>query len=162
MKKLAWCLRTKNGIELVEPNPNLATAYLLKAESSLETARLAKSKDWKISAAYYAMYFSLYSILMKIGIKCEIHTCTITFANELLQEYFSKEQFELLDEAFDARQDAQYYVDRQIDDRVYAELMAKTPHFISHCRDIVLRMTEEAIRDVREKLRKHAKKSPQR
>ncbi|MEM3555962.1 MAG: hypothetical protein QXF56_04560 [Candidatus Micrarchaeia archaeon] len=67
MSKLKWCLKTKNGIELTEPNSNLADAYIKKAEESLETMRLAKSRDWKISTAYYTIYFSVYAILMKIG-----------------------------------------------------------------------------------------------
>ena len=123
MKKIEWCFNKKNGIELIDPNKNLAEGYILKAESSLETSRLAKSKDWKISAAYYAMYFSIYSILQKIGVKCEIHTCTIIFANEFLKEYLTKDELTILDEAFDARQDAQYYVDREIDNKTYEEII---------------------------------------
>lgn len=158
MKKIEWCCNKKNGIELVEPNSNLTEAYIIKAESSLETSRLAKSKDWKVSAAYYAIYFSLYSILQKFGVKCEIHTCTILFAKEFLQEYFSKEQFELLDKAFDARQDMQYYVDREVDDKIYNEIMDKTVYFISYCKNVNLRIDENKIKQIREELGKHIRK----
>lgn len=158
MKKIEWCCNTRNGIELIEPNSNLAGAYILKAESSLETSRLAKSKDWKISAAYYAMYFSVYAILQKIGVKCEIHTCTILFANEFLGEYFSKEQLSLLDDAFGARQDAQYYVDREVSNRTYDEVMSRTPAFISHCKNVVLKLDEKKIKEIRSKLSEYMKK----
>ena len=158
MKKIEWCCNIKNWIELVAPNTNLADAYIIKAESSLETSRLAKSKDWKVSAAYYAIYFSLYSILQKLGIKCEIHACTILFAKEFLTEYFSKEQFELLDNAFDARQDMQYYVDREVDDKTYNEILNKTPTFISYCKNTSLKIDEKKTKEIREELKQHIRK----
>ena len=74
---------------MVEPNSNLAEAYIKKAEEALESMRINVVKDWKISTAYYTLYFSLYSILTRIGIKCEIHSCTIAFAKRFLREFFS-------------------------------------------------------------------------
>ena len=68
MDKIRWCLEAKNGIELVEPSEHLAVAYLKKAEGSLKAAASLKdNRDWEISSCYYAMYFSLYAILMKSG-----------------------------------------------------------------------------------------------
>ncbi len=157
MKKIEWCCNAKNGIELVAPNVNLANAYLLKAESSLETAALAKSKDWKVSASYYSMYFSLYAVLQRIGVKCEIHACTITFAKEFLKEFFSKDEFSLLDEAFDARQDMQYYVDRSVSDKIYLRILARTPSFMSHCSEIKDKLNEATIRKIRTELSKYLK-----
>lgn len=78
MKKVKWCLQKREGLEIITPNSNLALAYLKKAEDALEAMRVNTIKDWKISTAYYAKYFSLYALLMKIGIKCNIHSCTIT------------------------------------------------------------------------------------
>jgi uncharacterized protein (UPF0332 family) len=75
MDKITWCLNQKNDLELIEPNEELKDAYLKKAEDSLRaTAALKGNKDWEISSSYYTMYFSLYAILMKIGVKCEIKT----------------------------------------------------------------------------------------
>lgn len=34
--KIKWCLKKNKGIELVEPNDNLARAYLGKAENAHE------------------------------------------------------------------------------------------------------------------------------
>lgn len=94
MDKIIWCLKQKGGIQLVDPNSNLAEAYIKKAEDSLSSIRINKIKDWKISTAYYTMYFSLYSILMKIGVKCEIHSCTLEFAKHFLKEYFSEDELD--------------------------------------------------------------------
>ena len=82
-------MKQTKGLTLVEPNENLAHAYLKKAEDSLISMRINIIRDWKVSTAYYAMYFSLYAILMKIGVKSEIHTCTIEFARKYLKEYFN-------------------------------------------------------------------------
>jgi len=42
MNKIKWCLEQKRGIELVEPNDNLARAYLNDAEDSLESMETSK------------------------------------------------------------------------------------------------------------------------
>jgi len=96
MDQIKWCLNQKKGIELVEPNDNLREAYLIKADEALETLRTSKIKDWQLTTAYYAIYHSLYSLLMKIGVKCEIHSCTIEFAKRFLKKYFSAEDFDSL------------------------------------------------------------------
>ncbi|HOR87603.1 MAG TPA: hypothetical protein PLK11_06870 [Methanofastidiosum sp.] len=36
MSRIIWCLSQKNGIKLIEPNPNLSQAYILKAQDSFE------------------------------------------------------------------------------------------------------------------------------
>jgi hypothetical protein len=69
---------------------NLAGAYAKKGEEALESVWLNTIKDWEISTSYYAMYFSLYSLLARIGAKSEIHSCTIEFARRFLSEYFSE------------------------------------------------------------------------
>ncbi|WP_342770637.1 MULTISPECIES: hypothetical protein, partial [unclassified Methanoculleus] len=61
MDQLVWCGRIKNGISLTAPNETLASAYLKKAEEALETMQTITARDWKITTAYYAMYFSLYA-----------------------------------------------------------------------------------------------------
>lgn len=116
MDKIKWCLRQNKGIELVEPSDNLRDAYLKKAEDALETLRTSKIKDWRLIIAYYIIYNGIYSLLMKIGIKCEIHSCTIEFVKYFLKTHFSEEDFELIDKAFSARIDSQYYVNKNVPD----------------------------------------------
>lgn len=79
--KIQWCIQQKRGIELIEPSENLAKAYLQKAEKALASMKANKGNtEWEISSGYYAMYFSVYAILMRLGVKSEIHSCTIEFA----------------------------------------------------------------------------------
>ena len=142
MDQIKWCLNQKKGIELIEPNDNLREAYLIKADEALETLRTSKIKDWQLTTAYYAIYHSLYSLLMKIGVKCEIHSCTIEFAKRFLKKYFSAEDFELVDKAFSARIDSQYYVNREVPDENYNLIIKKTPAFLVKCKNIVIEQEE--------------------
>ena len=158
MARIKWCIRVRNGIELIDPNSNLAGAYLGKAEDSLETMRLAESNDWKISAAYYTMYFSLYAILMKIGVKCEIHKCTIECMNSFLTDYFDKEEYKLMEESLRARIDAQYFVDRNITDTLFKNMMRKAPEFLVKCKSVVLKLDERKITQIRTEIEKLRRK----
>ena len=94
MTVIAWCFKQKRGLKLINPNSNLAQAYIKKGEESLATMSEISNVSWKISTAYYTMYFSLYAVLQKIGVRSEIHKCTIVFAQEYLTEYFMKEELE--------------------------------------------------------------------
>lgn len=150
MDQIKWCMQQKKGIELVEPSDNLRDAYLIKAEDALDTLKTSKSRDWQLTTAYYTIYNGLYSLLMKIGIKCEIHSCTIEFTKRFLKDHFSSQDFELIDKAFSARIDSQYYVNRQVPDQNYDIIMKKTPAFLVKCKNIILEQKE--IYEIREKL----------
>lgn len=54
---------------LVEPNDTPASAYIKKSEDAMDAMHSVTSRDWKISAGYYSLYFSLYPVLTKIGIR---------------------------------------------------------------------------------------------
>lgn len=145
----------KNGISLVEPNPNLSQAYLKKAEDALESMRINTIKDWKISTAYYTLYFSLYAILVRTGIKCEIHSCTLEFAKQFLQDYFSPEDIEFLKNSLKARIDAQYYVNRNVPDKQFNEMVKKAPEFFVRSKSIIEKLDEKKINEIRNNLRIH-------
>ena len=148
MDQIKWCIKQKKGIELVEPSDNLRDAYLVKAEESLETLRTSKIRDWQITTAYYTIYHGVCSLLMKMGIKCEIHSCTIQFTKLFLKNYFTDEDFELIDKAFSARINSQYYVNREVPDQNYSLIMKKTPSFLIKCKNIVLEQNEiDKVRD---------------
>ena len=142
MDQIEWCLSQKKGIELVEPSDNLREAYLIKAEDALETMKTSRSRDWQLTTAYYTIYHGVYSLLMKIGIKCEIHSCTIEFVKRYLKTHFTPEDFEFIDKAFSARIDSQYYVNRKVPDQNYEFIMKKTPAFLVKCKNIVLEQRE--------------------
>lgn len=151
MDQIKWCLNQKKGIELVEPSDNLRGAYLIKAEEALEVLRTAKIRDWQLTTAYYAMYHGIYSLLMKIGVKCEIHTCTIEFTKRYLEKHFTAEDFVLIDKAFKARNDSQYYVNRKVTNEDYDLIMKKAPSFFVKCKNTVLDQKE--INEIREKIK---------
>jgi uncharacterized protein (UPF0332 family) len=152
MDKLEWCKKQSKGIRLIDPNNNLSKAYLLKSEKSLESMAILNDKDWKISAAYYSMYFSLYAILMKIGVKCEIHVCTILFAEKFLKDSFTKEDIDFLNESMKARIDSQYYVNKEVDDEMYDEMIKRAPEFVLRCKTINSKITEKKISEIRDRL----------
>lgn len=142
MDKIKWCMQQKKGMELVEPSDNLREAYLIKADEALEVLRATDIRDWQLTTAYYTIYHSIYSLLMKIGIKCEIHSCTIEFTKRFLKNHFTPDDFELIDKAFSARIDSQYYVNREVPDQNYDLIMKKTPAFLVKCKNIVLEQKE--------------------
>ncbi len=150
MDQIKWCMQQKKGIELVEPSDNLREAYLIKAEEALDALKTSRSRDWQLTAAYYTIYHGIYSLLMKMGIKCEIHSCTIEFTKRFLNSHFSPHDFELIDKAFSARIDSQYYVNRHVPDQNYERIMKKTPAFLVTCKNIVLEQKE--ITEVRARI----------
>ncbi|HLC57439.1 MAG TPA: hypothetical protein VJH95_02620 [Candidatus Nanoarchaeia archaeon] len=158
MGKIMWCLSKKEGLSFVEPNQNLANAYLLKSEQALESLRINTIKDWRIATAYYTMYFAVYSLLMKIGIKCEIHSCTLAFAKEFLSAYFTKEEIKFFEDALQARTDTQYYVNREVPDEQYAAMVKRAPEVLVKCKSIILKLNEKKVREIRDALGKEVEK----
>ena len=150
MGKIVWCLKQIRGITLIEPNENLKFAYFLKANDALETLRTSQVKDWKLTTAYYAIYHSLYAILQGIGIKSEIHRCTIAFVKEFLKEYLSKEDLDLIEMSFLARNNSQYYTDREISDEKVEWIIKGAPLLLVKCKHIVLK--QQVIEHIRSEL----------
>ena len=70
--KIKWCLKQKKGISLIELKPHLSEAYVKEADETLENV-FATTGKWKVITAYYACYNSVYALLMKAGINCEIN-----------------------------------------------------------------------------------------
>jgi len=153
METVKWCLCIKNGIGVIEENENLSKAYLKKAEDSLKVlSQISESREWKITSAYYSMYFSLYSILTKIGIKCENHSCSIAFMREFLADYFEKEYIKNIEEAKRLRVDALYYADREIINEEYNNLLNNAPLFFIKCKEVLIKIKEKDINMIREKI----------
>jgi len=154
MDKIKWCAGKREGLRTIEPNSNLAEAYIRKAEEALESIRLNVIRDWKISTAYYSIYFSLYSILTKIGIKCEIHSCTIEFAKRFLWEFFTEEEFDFIEDSLKAKIDSQYYIDRTVPDEKYKKMIKNTPEFFVKCKSILIKLNEKKITEIRKEFQK--------
>lgn len=154
MNKIKWCYGKKEGLGLIEPNTDLANAYIKKAQEALESTRVNIIKDWKISTAYYTIYFSLYAILMKLGVKCEIHSCTIEFAKKFLKEYFEETELDFIEDSLKARIDSQYYVNRTVPDEQYNKMIKKAPEFLVKCKSIIIKLKEKKVNEIRNEFQK--------
>jgi len=143
---------------LIEPNPDLASAYLRKSEEALEAMHSVASRDWKISAGYYSLYFSLYAVLMKTGIKSENHVCTIGIMQHLLTEYFTRDEYDLLEQARQARVKTQYYTTSDVSAEFEEILVKQVPRFLVKCRGIVDRLDLKEIQKIRKAYAERVKK----
>ena len=115
MASIEWCLKQKRGIELIEPNDNMSDSYFGMAEESIKIlVKLQESAIWTATASYYIFYYSLYALMLKIGVKCEIHSCSIEFMKEFLKDFYNDGDLQNFENAFTARIDLQYYSDRPV------------------------------------------------
>lgn len=144
-EKLTWCIRQNKGIRLIELKPHLSKSYMNEADETLENVFAAKGK-WKLITAYYACYSALYSILMKCGIKCEIHDCTI----ELMSLFdFTEDEIDFMADLKDDRIQAQYYLKNL---RLKSENDVKA--FILKCKTVLNGLNSEKIDFIRESVKK--------
>ena len=151
--KLKWCCKQKAGLKIDEPNDNLAKEYLQSAEETLSVLQNIKGQSnmWLATTKYYCEYFSIYALLQKIGIKCEIHNCTIEVAKlleeiKIIPEGYSKK----LEKDKDLRIDNQYYLKNypvHIDIRELSD-------FILTIKNKVNSITLEEVNKAREELKK--------
>ena len=150
MTTLHWCKKQKQGIEIISPNDNLAEEYYQNAEETLRVINLIKnsgSNMWLATQKYYAEYLAAYAILMKIGVKSEIHTCTI-----VLIEFLEKQNiipFSFSKQLTDDKQlriDNQYYLKNRpvpIDGKSLA-------HLLLTVRNVLDTLSQEKISEIRE------------
>ena len=150
-EKLNWCKLKKNGIKLIEPNDNLSKEYIKNAEETLDILKTIndKSNMWLATTKYYFEYFTIYSILMKLGIKSEIHECTISLCNLLEEEnLIKKETTKNLETDKKLRIDNQYYLKNYPVNINYDELL----HFLLETKNILEKITNEQIKNIRSKI----------
>ena len=152
MATVNWCKNQKRGIRLIEPNENLFEEYIKTAEESLDILRSikGKSKVWVATTKYYAEYFAFYSLLMKIGVKCEIHDCTIALCKlfeemEVIPLGYSK----MLEEDEQLRIDNQYYLKNRDVPLDYNNVV----EFVTTIKNIAIKLTNEGIKKVRDKIK---------
>ncbi len=89
MASLEWCKNQKDGIQLAEPSENIAENYLRNAEESFRVLQMVVengSRIWTATIKYYIEYFCISAVLARIGIKSEIHDCTIEVASFLEEQ----------------------------------------------------------------------------
>jgi len=150
---LIWCLKLKRGIRITEPNPNLTKAYLKKATSALNTMTATlqiNEADWTATTAYYARYFALYALLMKIGVKSEIHDCTINVAQLLANHGILRQS--LVDDIAEAKQkriDTQYYVATELNLKEIRKNAETARKFVLEIEQAIENITPKQINTIR-------------
>jgi len=151
---IQWCCKQKSGIKLDSSNDNLVKSYLIMAENAIGTMNRERNLNlqFSISACYYSMYYSLYAVLMKIGVKSEIHKCTLEFMKQFLKGFYSQEDITTIRKAFDVRDTTQYYADRVIDKTDIDFIMSQAQYFLNKSRSILVKINENDIKKIREEL----------
>ncbi|MBU1129365.1 MAG: hypothetical protein KJ949_01915 [Nanoarchaeota archaeon] len=153
MKKINWCKKQANGIKIKEPNENLSQEYFKNAEESIRVLRSikeTKSNMWLATTKYYIEYFAIYSVLMKIGIKCEIHDCTIALVKFLEdEEIIEKGISKILEKDKELRIENQYYLKNK-----FVEIdFEKLSNFILSIKNSLEKLNSEKIKKLREKIK---------
>lgn len=145
MNKIKWCLKQKSGMKIIEPNDNLCEQYIKSSEENLNIMNKISGK-WKSITAYYACYECVYALLQKIGIKCEIHDCTLELLN--LIGGFDNELKDFITNLKAERIDVQYYLKtpKQIDER-------KVKEFVMICKSKISSITEDEINQIISKIK---------
>jgi len=153
MNKISWCKKQDSGIKIREPNENLSKEYFENAEESLRVLRSIKatqSNMWLATTKYYIEYFAVYSILMKIGIKCEIHDCTISLVKFLEEKgVLEKGTFKKIEEDKDLRIDNQYYLKNRLVKIDFEELS----NFLLSIKKSLNDLDSNKIKNLREKIK---------
>ncbi|MCD4759731.1 hypothetical protein K8R33_02495 [archaeon] len=152
MKKINWCKKIKNGIKFQTPNDNLSQEYYNNSEESLKVLRSinkTNSNMWLATTKYYIEYFAVYSILMKLGIKCENHECTIEIIKFLESEgIIEKGIHKRLNKDRELRIDNQYYL-KNISVNINFD---KLSDFIISIKNTLNNLNQELIEKLRKKI----------
>ena len=150
---IKWCKSQKRGIKLIEPNDNLFREYIQTAEDTLDIIRSikGKSKVWLATTKYYCEYFAVYSLLMKVGIKCEIHECTISNCQVLEEMGITPEGYtKILQDDKQLRIDNQYYLKNRDVDINYDKMV----EFVINIKNIASKLSQDKINAIRGKVKK--------
>jgi uncharacterized protein (UPF0332 family) len=142
---------------MIQPNENLAKAYLKKAISALNTMNAAleiRETDWITTTAYYARYFALYALLMKMGIKSEIHDCSIAVARLLTEKGLLREGLASdISDSKQARIDIQYYVERELDQASIRKDVENARNFVLELEKVIENITTDKIEKIRAQMK---------
>ena len=137
-------------MKLLVPDDDLAEEYYKSSEETLMVGNLIKnsgSNMWLATQKYYAEYLAAYSLLMKIGIKSEIHSCTIEVIRIMEELGIIKFKFsDILEQDKGLRTDNQYYL-KNIPINFDSKLLAK---LLLDVRSILNTINQDQIMIVRE------------
>lgn len=143
MNKLDWCKQQKDGIKLIEPNEKIGRSYLKESEEDFSNLKNSTLK-WKNIMGYYACYNAFYGLLQKIGIKSEIHDCTLELVT-LFESLVTYKKF--LQQIKSSRIDVQYHLKKpkEINE-------TEVSKFIIECQTLFDEISYDEIIKIRNKL----------
>lgn len=154
-KYLKWCASQKNGIKIVKESENLQKVYLKKSKDALRSMKINAKEgigEWVVATSYYAKYFAIYALFSKIGIKCEIHDCTIALFESLFVKSFPKQLLDDLKQAKEDRVEAQYYTSEiPIDSH---EVITKTMNFVLTVEEFLDGLSLEKVVELQKELKR--------
>jgi len=152
---LKWCLKQQKGVRLVKPSVNLVKAYLEKSKNALRSMEVNAKEgiiEWAVSASYYAKYFVVYALFSKIGVKCEIHDCTIALFDYLFGNSVPRQLIKEFRRSKEDRIETQYYT-RKINIDLN-QLMKSTKIFVLNIEKLMDSLNSERINDLQNTLKK--------
>ncbi len=156
MVSITWCLSQKNGLEIITPNTNMSNSYINMAQESVKTLpNVINSSIWTATMSYYIFYYSLYSLMLRIGIKSEIHSCSLEFMKIYLMHFFTKTDIKNITSAFSARIDLQYYSDGAVDKKTILTAKKNCIDFYIKTKDILSSISEKQIAELRTSIMNH-------
>jgi len=153
VNKLTWCFAQKKGIRLVKPNENLAKEYLKSSEETLRILKNIKDKSnmWLATTKYYCEYFAVYALLMYLGVRSEIHDCTIELVRFLEKEkVLPRGTAKQLENDKELRIENQYYLKNK---KVKIDF-DKLRDFLLLVKDKISTLTFNEIEEIRNKIRR--------
>ena len=153
MVSIKWCLENKQGLSLINPNKNMSASYIGMAEESIDALQeISRSNIWTATISYYIFYYSLYSLMLRVGVKCEIHSCSLEFMKEFLTEFYDETDMKMISRAFRTRINLQYYAGRSIDENAIEDVKKYCKIFFVKTKDILSKISERQIEKIRAKL----------
>lgn len=153
-----WCLKQgekgdkHRGLKKITPNLKESKAHLKKVESNLETMQYlydGGKTDWVASAAFYAMYHALLSLLYKLGHESRNQECTINTIKyfmkngiiNLEQEYIDMirlaQEQENKQDVKTLREEYQYGTETAMEDSLCIKIMDNARQFVDRIKEVL-------------------------
>jgi len=120
----------------------------------MNAALQIRETDWILTTAYYARYFALYALLMKLGIKSEIHDCSIATARLLAKnKIITPNLVTDIAQAKQTRIDTQYYVTKELRQEEIRRNVESARKFVLEIQKAIEEVSAEQTDNIRNKLR---------
>jgi uncharacterized protein (UPF0332 family) len=120
----------------------------------MNAALQIKETDWTLTTAYYARYFALYALLMKLGIKSEIHDCSIAVARLLANnKIITQNLVTEITQAKQTRIDTQYYITKELKQEEIKRNVESARKFVLEIQKSIEQVSTEQTNNIRNKLK---------